>query len=60
MNIRKKSINKIIDLLRNQCFKYETKNPIRLGGDGMIVQIDKSLFRHKQKYHHGRQSSREI
>ncbi|ORD96001.1 hypothetical protein HERIO_2023 [Hepatospora eriocheir] len=60
VNIKNKSIIKIIDLLRNQCFKYKTKNPIRLGGDGMIVQIDESLFRHKQKYHRGRQPTREI
>ena len=47
VNVGKDSIIKIIYLLRRQCFKYYVKNPLVLGGDGIIVQIDESLFRHK-------------
>ena len=30
------------------------KNPIRLGGPGVIVQADESCFSHKPKHHRGR------
>ncbi|KAG0441844.1 hypothetical protein DMUE_0753 [Dictyocoela muelleri] len=48
-SIKKTTIINIIAHIRNQCIKYHTKFPIKLGGDGMIIQIDESLFRHKQK-----------
>ncbi|ORD95726.1 hypothetical protein HERIO_2260 [Hepatospora eriocheir] len=60
VNVGRKIIMKIIDLLRSQCLKYAIENLLRLGGDSMVVQIDESLFRHKQKYQCGRQPEREI
>ena len=51
---------KIIARLRKVCANFVAQNPVRLGGDGIVVQIDENLFRHKQKYYVGRQPEREI
>ena len=40
---------------RNICSQYFANNPIQMGGPGIILEIDESLFRHKPKYHRGRQ-----
>ena len=32
-------------------------SPLLLGGPGVVVQIDESLFRHKPKNHRGRATS---
>ena len=34
--------------------------PLLLGGPGVIVQIDESLFRHKPKNHRGWATTREV
>jgi hypothetical protein len=46
----------IYSFLRN---KYFTANPIKLGGEGIICQVDESLFAYKPKYHRGRAPKRE-
>ena len=34
--------------------------PLLLGGQGVVVQIDESLFRHKPKHHRGRATTNEV
>ena len=41
-------------LLSTHSIQFLLKNPIRLGGRNVIVQIDESCFSHKAKYHRGR------
>ena len=55
VRLNRKAITKIIDRLRQLRANFVAQNHVRLGGDGIVVQIDESLFRHKQKYHVGRQ-----
>ena len=43
---------------RRTCSDYFIQNPIQMGGPGVILEIDESLFRHKPKYHRGRQPQR--
>lgn len=40
--------------LQKQCGRYNARHPTLLGGDGVRVQIDESLFNHKRKNHTGR------
>ena len=35
--------------LRDVCSSQLLQAPIKLGGEGVIVQVDESLFRHKPK-----------
>ena len=58
--ISKKSLVKLISKLRNQCSEFLHRTPVKLGGDGVIVQIDESLMRHKPKYHRGRAPQSEL
>lgn len=46
--------------LKQQCSFYNEVNPVRLGGDELVVEIDESLFRYKQRYHASRQAAREM
>jgi len=39
--------------------KYKFNNTAELGGPGIIVQIDESLFNHKPKYQRGRRASKD-
>jgi hypothetical protein len=58
-SLSKASILKINEFLRERCRQYFLANPIRLGGNGTICQIDESMFRYKQKYHTGRAPQQE-
>ena len=53
-------IIKIFQKLRSCVSLYWERNPLRLGGDQVICQIDESLFVPKQKYHRGRVASEQI
>ncbi|KAG0424152.1 hypothetical protein DMUE_6107 [Dictyocoela muelleri] len=54
--IKKDVISKMYGKLRERISRDLEENPIRLGGEGVICQIDESMFHYKQKYHHGRVS----
>ena len=51
LRLNRKVIMKIIDRWHKLCANFVPQNLVRLGGDGIVVQIDENLFRHKQKYH---------
>lgn len=46
--------------LRDVCSTKLLQHPIKLGGPGVIVQIDESLYRHKPKHHRGRATQNEV
>ena len=60
IDVDKKVLIDFYDDLRKCCVSYFKTNPCKLGGDGIICQIDESLFRHKPKYHKGRATDHEI
>lgn len=60
VTVSKVTLIKFIARLRDRCELYFIVNPMRLGGDGIVCQVDESLFRHKPKYHVGRCTNREI
>ena len=53
-------LSNFFSLIRKTCAIYFTRNPVRLGGEGVICQIDESLFRHKPKNHVGRYPENEV
>ena len=46
--------------MRDVCSTKLLQHPIKLGGPGVIVQIDESLYRHKPKSHRGRAMQNEV
>ena len=46
--------------LRDVCSTKLLNTPIELGGPGVVVQIDESLFNHKSKYKRGRRPKKEL
>jgi hypothetical protein len=44
----------VYSYLREICRRYFAASLIRLGGPGIVCQIDESLFAYKPKYHQGR------
>jgi len=59
VNLSKNTIIKIQNRMRRLCDIYFEENPLRLGGKGVICQIDESMFKNKQKYHQGRSAPQE-
>ncbi|KAG0438190.1 hypothetical protein DMUE_3240 [Dictyocoela muelleri] len=53
-SVSKPTLIKIYDLLSTVVTKYLEIEPIRLGGPGIICQIDESMFVHKMKHNRGR------
>lgn len=60
VNVSRSVILKFYSELRKLCGVYFRHNPVFLGGEGIICQIDESLFRHKPKYHTGRAADYQI
>ena len=60
--IGKKSAIQAYQYLRDICSWriVNVDSPLMLGGPGVIVQINESLFRHKPKYHRGRPAAQEV
>ena len=52
--VDRRAVGNIFTSIRACIAAYFKKNPVQLGGPGVIVQIDESAFGHKQKYHRGR------
>jgi ISXO2-like transposase domain len=44
----------IYAFLRDICRKYLDSNPMVLGGEDIVCQVDESVFSYKPKYHRGR------
>jgi ISXO2-like transposase domain len=57
--LSKPTVIMIYAFLRDICKKYLENNPIMLGGEGIVCQVDESLFSYKPKYHRGRAPEQE-
>ena len=57
LSLSKITVQSIYKKLRLKTACYLEQNPIKLGGEGLICQVDESMFKYKQKYHVGRISS---
>lgn len=60
ISISQPTLIKIYKLIRNEIKKFFSLNPVRLGGENIICQVDESLFCHKPKYHRGRASEVQV
>ncbi|CAL4079919.1 unnamed protein product [Meganyctiphanes norvegica] len=54
ININGKTICNYYSFFREICEIYFKANPIKLGGPGMIIEIDVSCFSQKRKFNHGK------
>ena len=59
-NINKNLITRVIHKIRKIIGMYLEKDPIRLGGAGVVCQIDESLFSHRVKAHRGRAPRKQV
>ena len=50
----------VYQCMRDNCSTKLKQHPIKLGGPGVAVQIDESLYRHKPKNHRGRGTQNEV
>lgn len=57
LNLSKITVQRIYKRLRKKTISFFTENPFNLGDEGVVCQIDESMFKYKQKYHVGRISS---
>lgn len=60
VSVSRDTVQKVVYNMRKLCEKFNIQNPIHLGGDGVICQVDESLFRCKPKYHRGRATEHEL
>ena len=61
-NVDEKTAIQIYQYCRDICSwrLLNHDSPLMLGGPGVVVQIDESLFRHKPKHHRGRATTNEV
>ena len=60
VDVDEKTISRFYARLRETAERFILHNPVRLGGNSIVCQIDESLFRHKPKYHRGRATDQEL
>ena len=51
LSLSKNTVISFFQRIRSLCTKFLVDNPINVGGDGVIVQIDESCFSQQPKYH---------
>ncbi|KAG0423912.1 hypothetical protein DMUE_6120, partial [Dictyocoela muelleri] len=56
LGISHNTIHRIYSAAYSKISEFIVNNPVRLGGEGIICQIDESMFHYRQKYHRGRLS----
>ena len=59
-NIPERTVIRIYSALRRMAVQELADNPIRLGGPGIVCEIDESMLSHKAKYHRGRRPGQQI
>ncbi|KAG0424975.1 hypothetical protein DMUE_6063, partial [Dictyocoela muelleri] len=59
-SVSRPTLSAIYKFLRSRVSEFFAKEPIRLGGPGIICQVDESLFVHKVKYHRGRSPREQV
>jgi hypothetical protein len=60
VDVSRDILQKFVEEMRILCKRFLTQNPIRLGGNFKICQVDESLFRYKPKNHRGRASFNDL
>ena len=59
VQVSEKSAIQMFHYLREVCTTKLLHTPPQLGGPGVIVQLDESLFNHKAKHNRGRRADKE-
>ena len=54
LSIDRRVVERLFVLLRDCCTRKLRRNPINVGTANFVVQIDESMFNHKQRAHVGR------
>ena len=54
LDISQRGASDMFQKFRKICTEYFIDNPVQLGGQGIIVEVDESCFSHKPKHHRGR------
>ena len=58
--ISQRTVGDLFHLFRTVICESLQRNPIKLGGEGNIVEIEKGCFRHSAKYGRGRKTNKQI
>jgi LSD1 subclass zinc finger protein len=60
VDVERKVLIRFFMKLRRCCENFIMHNPVMLGGNNIVINLDESLFRHKPKYHRGRLTKHEL